>query len=316
MRNLLPIALAALVPLTLFGCSTEPRPSAEPVSPQSGWTRRAPASLALTEVAVATDGRVVFMAGGLTADGQATTSVTTFDPRSDIWRTAPELPEPIHHSTLVMVDGALWIVGGFDAGGQPTAAVRSSQGNNWRDEAPLPAARGAGAAAWDGDRLVYAGGVGPGGVTSDVLVLEDGAWRRLGNMAEGREHLAAASDGAGAVYLLGGRQGGLDGNRATVEVVVGDQIRNLGQLPTPRGGVAAFWWPSLGACLVGGESPGGTNPQVECMAPDGTLTSLPNLGEARHGLGAAVVDGVVYVISGGTEPGLFVSDTVEALTLP
>ena len=315
MRSLLPVALATLVALTL-GCSTEPRPSAEPVSPASGWTRRVPAPLALTEVAVATDGQVVMMAGGLTADGGATTSVKVFDPRSDTWRSGPDLPEPVHHSALALVDGGLWIIGGFDGAGQPTAAVRSLQGNRWRDEAPLPAARGAGAAAWDGRRLVYAGGVGPGGVTSDVLVLEDGAWRRLGNMAEGREHLAATTDGAGTVYVLGGRQGGLDGNRATAEVVVGDEIRALGQLPTPRGGVAAFWWPSLGACLAGGESPDGTNPQVECIAPDGTLTALPNLGEARHGLGTAVVGGTVYVIAGGREPGLFVSDTVEALVLP
>lgn len=316
MRRTVPLMLAIAATAILAGCEDEPRPSAEPVSPLAGWTRRAPAPLGLTEVAVTTNGQTLTMAGGLTADGQATTSVTVFDPRTDTWRTAPELPEPIHHSSLVLVDGGLWLVGGFGADGQPTAAVRSLQGNNWRDEAPLPAARGAGAAAWDGDRLVYAGGVGPGGVTSDVLVLEGGAWRRLGNMAEGREHLAAASDGAGSVYILGGRQGGLDGNRATAELVVGDEVRGLGQLPTPRGGVAAFWWPSLGGCLVGGESPDGTNPEVECIGPDGTLTSLPDLGEARHGLGAAVVGGTVYVIAGGTRPGLFVSDTVEALALP
>jgi hypothetical protein len=43
---------------------------------------------------------------------------------------------------------------------------------------------------------------------------------------------------------------------------------------------------------------------------------VPGLAHARHGLGAAVVDGVAYVLLGGDQPGLFVSPTVEALDLP
>jgi hypothetical protein len=43
---------------------------------------------------------------------------------------------------------------------------------------------------------------------------------------------------------------------------------------------------------------------------------LLDLRHARHGLGAAVVDGTVYVLFGGPEPGPFVSHTVEVLELP
>jgi hypothetical protein len=104
-----------------------------------------------------------------------------------------------------------------------------------------------------------------------------------------------------------------------VDLVMGtgnESVRTIGELPTKRGGVGAFWWPSLGACLAGGESPGGTNPEVECMAPDGTLARLPDLGVARHGVGAAVVDSTAYVVLGGRQPGLFTSDITEALPLP
>ena len=80
--------------------------------------------------------------------------------------------------------------------------------------------------------------------------------------------------------------------------------------------MAAFWWPSLGACLAGGESPGGTNPQVECMDAAGTVAVLPDLGVARHGVGAAVVDGMAYVVLGGRQPGLFTSDVSERFDLP
>ncbi len=34
------------------------------------------------------------------------------------------------------------------------------------------------------------------------------------------------------------------------------------------------------------------------------MTTLPELNEAHHGHGAAVVDGVAYVLLGGPEPGL------------
>jgi N-acetylneuraminic acid mutarotase len=99
-------------------------------------------------------------------------------------------------------------------------------------------------------------------------------------------------------------------------LVSGREVRRGSDLPTPRGGVAAFFWPSLGACLVGGESTGGTNAQLECVTADGRQARLPDLPSPRRGLGAAVVDGTLYVVLGGRQPGLFVSDAVEALELP
>jgi hypothetical protein len=168
---------------------------------------------------------------------------------------------------------------------------------------------------------VYAGGVKPGGIASEVFALTpgDAEWAVIGRLPTAREHLAVTSDGAGQTFVLGGRVGGLDRNLGIVDLVAGSgdgSVRTIGQLPTKRGGVGAFWWPSLGACLAGGESPGGTNPQVECMTPDGKVGRLPDLGVARHGVGAAVVDGTAFVVLGGRQPGLSTSDVTEALSLP
>jgi hypothetical protein len=150
-----------------------------------------------------------------------------------------------------------------------------------------------------------------------VFVRRDGLWASpTGRLSEAREHLAAASDGDGTTFLLGGRRGGLGGNRSTVDIVSGGAPMRLGELPTARGGVAAFWAPGLGACLVGGESPNGTNSEVECIDAEGTTVVLPGLAVPRHGLGAAVADGHAYALLGGPEPGLFVSDAVELLALP
>jgi hypothetical protein len=163
---------------------------------------------------------------------------------------------------------------------------------------------------------VYGGGVEPGSVASEVFAQRDHGWELIGRLPQPREHLAAASDGAGRTMFLGGRVGGLDGNLATVDLVENGSVRTIGDLPTERGGVAAFWWPAVGACLVGGESPGGANAEVECMAPDGTVTRLSDLAVPRHGLGAVVLDGSAWVLLGGPQPGLFVSDVVETLVLP
>ena len=283
------------------------------------WQRGPDAPLALTEVAAAAHDGAIWVAGGLSADGRAVTDVLVLDPVEKTWTRAPSLPVAVHHAALVSDGADLWLLGGYegDAFDRPTDRILRLTGDAWAEDAPLPEPRAAGAAAWDGvGRLIYVVGVGPGGVRGSVHARDRDGWRLLGDLPEGREHTSAASDGEGHVFVLGGRRGGLDTNVATVELVEPDGgLRRLGTLPTPRGGVAAFWWPTLGACLAGGESPAGTNPQVECIDLNGRVTVLPSLARTRHGLGAAVVDGTAHVLLGGEQPGLFVSPIVEALVL-
>jgi hypothetical protein len=296
------------------------RPPAPEASGVGAWAAGPPAPEALTEVAVAADERYVWAAGGLAADGRAVTSVHVFDTVRGEWQRGPDLPEAIHHSALVHDGSALFLIGGFLADGRPTDRVLQLQGsgNNlrWVDHVPLPDARGAGAAAWDGQgRIVYAGGVGLEAVADDVWIQVEHGWQHIGRLSEPRQHLAAASDGAGSVFFLGGRLHGLETNRAAVDIVTRG-VRRVGDVATARGGVAAFWSPAHGACLVGGESPGGTNTEVECVNAGGDVVRLPALARARHGLGAAVVGGRAWVVMGGEQPGLFVSDAVEVLDLP
>jgi hypothetical protein len=307
----------------LAGCGVLGQPSLAPavVTP---WSTVDAAPVAQTEVAVAAHNGRIWVAGGLTADGKASAAVLVFDPKAGIWTVGPTLPAAIHHSALVSTPGGLVLVGGYvgDTMTIPTNAVRRlpDGATRWADGPALPEARAAGGAAFDGARIVYAGGVKPGGVANDVFALPSGdAWTTIGRLPTAREHLAVTSDEAGKTFVLGGRVGSLDTNLAIVDLVQGSgdgAVRTIGDLPTKRGGVAAFWWPSLGACLAGGESPSGTNPQVECMTADGKLARLPDLGIARHGVGAAVIDGSAYVALGGRQPGLFASDVTEKITLP
>jgi hypothetical protein len=300
----------------LSPAATDTIPSTTPVRE---WVRRADAPLALTEVAATAHEGVIWVAGGLDRSG-AVAAVMRYDPLADAWDRAADMPEAVHHSSLVSTGDDLLLVGGYvgSAFDRPTAAVRrwDSASGTWVDHVPLPEPRAAGAAGWNGEDLVlYAGGVGTGGVSDAVWVLENGTWRGAPPLSLAREHLAGAGpDHAGWVFVLGGRQGGLDANLGRIDLVNGTETLTLSDEFTPRGGVAAFWSPAVGPCLVGGEGPQGTFGQVECVDDD-TVYPLPSLAHPRHGLGAAVVDGTAFALLGGEQPGLYFSSIVESLDL-
>jgi hypothetical protein len=294
-------------------------PSPEPTGEEDdGWVELAPAPTPLTEVAAAPFGGSVWTAGGLDASGEAVALVQIYDPRFDGWEMGPALPEAVHHAALVATGDAVYLIGGYlgSSFDEPSAQVHvlDAATGEWGPGPALPEPRAAGAAAWDGTQIVYAGGVGPDGVAGDVVVLDGDGWSPLGQLSEPREHLAAASDGAGRVWFLGGRTGGLDANLGAVDLVADGGVRRIGDLPTPRGGVAGLHLGGVGACALGGEAPHGTFDEVECVDADGSVTSLPPLGQGRHGLGAAVTEGAAYAVLGGAEPGLHVTATIEALT--
>jgi hypothetical protein len=115
---------------------------------------------------------------------------------------------------------------------------------------------------------------------------------------------------------VGGRQGGLTSNLARVDVLEGDASEVVGEMPSSRGGVAAFWWPSVGACMLGGEAPDRAFRDVECITPDAAISVQPEMLVPRHGFGAVVIDGTAYAVLGGPDPGLTVSSSTEVLSLP
>ncbi len=284
---------------------------------QAGWRLGADAPFARLEMATAVLDDRIWLAGGLQPDGRATDAVSVLHPESGTWSEGPALPAPRHHAALAADGEHLFFIGGYlGTTGAPLDEVwvLDPDTGSWQAGPPLPEPRGAGAAAHDGMRVVYAGGVGPGGIRADVFVLEDGAWSRIGALGRPREHLGAATDGAGRVWFMGGRQGGLNRNVGDVDLVEGSGIEPLTTV-TPRGGVGAFFAPGVGACLTGGETPPFALATVECVDERGRLVALPDMNQRRHGHGVAVVDGVAYALLGGEDPGLSASSTTELLSL-
>lgn len=296
------------------------QPGRSPSPGELTWVRLADAPVALTEVAAAVHKGRIWVAGGLDADGQAVDRVMAYDPTADRWTESTPLPSPVHHAALVSDGVALHLIGGhvgdgFDRLSATVWRTEDPDLHAWDVVEPLPEPRAAGAAAWDGHgAILYGGGLARGRLSGDVFALDASGWRQVASLSRPRDHLAASSSAPGTVTFLGGRD--TSGNLAFVDTVsVSGDVEQRPGLPTPRGGVAAFAAAGLGDCVVGGEGPDGTFAAVECVEADGT-TTLPEIGVARHGLGAVVVDGRVYVLLGGPRPGLAVSPVVEALDLP
>ncbi|HUG84892.1 MAG TPA: hypothetical protein VMM13_10020 [Euzebya sp.] len=285
----------------------------------TAWTELATAPLALSEVTAAGHAGELWTAGGFTAAGEAVTAVQRFVPRTGRWAEGPRLPVAIHHSALASTGDRLLLLGGYEGSdfSAPSAEVwvLADEIEGWRRGPALPAPRAAGAAAFDGRHVVYGGGVGPDGVAADIWQLDGDEWTPAGQLSTAREHLAAAGRD-GVVWFLGGRTSGLDSNLGVVDLVRDGAAEALGDVLPPAGGVAGFATADGRACMVGGEDPSATSASVVCVDTDGTASSLPGLGVARHGLAVGVVDDTVYVAMGGPHPGLFVSNVLEALPLP
>jgi N-acetylneuraminic acid mutarotase len=328
LRGALLVAVVAAIAVLAVVIATDPRrigifpgqPGRSTAPGEAGWVRMTDAPVALTEVAAAVHNGRIWVAGGLDDGGRAVDRVLAYDPATDTWSESTSLPEPVHHAALVSDGVGLFLLGGYagDDFSRPSATVWRTDDpdvRDWEAVESLPEPRGAGAGAWDGQgAIVFAGGVGPDGVSADVFILDDGGWRKLTTLSQAREHVAASSSSPGTETFLGGRAA--SGNLATVDrVTASGAVERLTDLPTARGGIAAFAADGLGDCVVGGEGPNGTFAAVECIREGGAMT-LPGLGVPRHGLGAVVVDGRAFVLLGGPRPGLTVSAVVEALNLP
>jgi len=250
-----------------------------------GWERHAPLPVPRTEVASTAFGREIAVVGGFLADGGSSRKVDLYSPASDAWRSAPDLPAGVNHASTVVARGRLYVLGGY--GAERSAFVLT--GDGWRTLA-MPAPRAAAGAAVLRGTIYVVGGVGGNGLARSMPAYDTrtGRWRMLPG-PKPRQHLAVAAT-RGRIYAVAGRISGLATNMTLVE----------------------SWAP--GEKRWRREAPSGTLRAVYAYdVPGRRWRRLPDLPTPRHGLGVAALGGVVYVIGGGPQPGLHVSDANESL---
>lgn len=316
--------------LLLAGCS-DGEPASAP-APTAGTATTAttgtPATGTLaelpvprTEVAGAVLAGRLVVAGGLTADGGASDLVHLYDQAANRWEPGPRLPLGLHHSGMAALGERVYVAGGYTNGpGQAWASqarvLSLGAGEQaWREEPALAGGpRGGLAMAAAAGRLVALGGTDPQGRflrRTEVFTPGQRAWTAGPDMNQARDHLAAAGSG-GRVYAVAGRLGSLESNLASVESW--DPAGSAGWRSEPnlnktRGGTSAA---EAGGkpCVAGGEEPAGTIPSVECLS-GGRWEQVATLATPRHGLAVVGRGQRLHVVSGGPQPGLFVSGAHE-----
>jgi hypothetical protein len=269
----------------------------------------------------------LWVVGGVDGNGKRD-DVRIFDPQLGEWRDGPKLPEGVSHAPLASTGETLYLLGGLTTDDVPLATVYrlDSPNGTWVADVPLPAPRLAGAAAWDGRRLVFAGGaeqMSPRLASAYIWALQSGKWEPIGMLQEAREHLAAVTNDEGTIWFVGG----VDVGRALVVVdnvdLLNDNTVSDGSAFTPIQDAATIWTDETGICVFGGSTtlpnalPREPVKRVECQGGAEPAPTWPDLPDDRASAGAAVIDDTVYVVGGYSAKGveLEAADMVLALQI-
>jgi non-specific serine/threonine protein kinase len=241
------------------------------------------------------------------------------------WRSGPALPVRLQEISAVTIDDRIWVVGGFEPGGEvSTVRVLDPREGTWSLGPPLPVARHhVQLATLEGDLYVL-GGMETIRFTNvdEAWVLRRGAsaWAPIAPLPEDRgAGVACAIEGR--IYLAGGQgRGGL-----SPRTLVYDPASDLGSvaaaIPTPREHLAGF---AYGGELwaIGGRalSLATAMDVVEIYDPrTDTWREGPRLGHTHGGFAAAVLEddvaGDLAIAVGGEQPDRAL-DVVEVLALP
>lgn len=182
------------------------------------WQPRTNLPRPLVNVQAAVLKNLVYVPGGMLADGSLTAAALSYDPIADSWGEAPALPAPRAAYALAASEAALFVLGGWD-GTQVVASVLiyDPATRGWRAGPPLPEPRALAGAAIIADHLVVVGGfdgVQPRNTLFMLALnrdgtLEDGAWEVGAPLRSARSGLRVIVE-SGALYAFGGADAAVD----------------------------------------------------------------------------------------------------------
>ena len=290
----------------------------------------------------------VGMVGELKVDGVAPTDQTVphsdgvtemwwYDPSSDTFARAPDLPHAFDHVSFVSVDEAVFSIGGY------TGDIGTSRGDvwvlragagAWERRADLPRPRGAMAVGTDGSRIFCTGGRSEAEGTpsaQDVFTYDPSAdkWEVLSTaLPTGRDHVAGVVID-NVFWVVGGRG---DGRRvSSTPVVEGLDLETRewkfgSRLPVPEsaGGVVSI---NGRVVVFGGEGPAPTPTgaagrsfltyqAVNAYDPaTDTWARVAEMPVGVHHPAYGVIADRLYAIGGGDRSGVSATDHTQELTI-
>ncbi|KXJ87967.1 kelch domain-containing protein [Microdochium bolleyi] len=299
------------------------------------------------EHSVAAVGLEVIVLGGITPPASPTATeipslalIEAYAPLTDSWRRIADLPTPMNHANIATAQGKLYVLGGLTGTGvmEPTGNCFRYDAwlDRWETISPMPgdAKRGAAAVAVWKNNVVVAGGLtylnpfqGVQNTTSKVSAYDTvmRKWSSLPDLPDsGRDH-AGGAVWKDTFYVIGGRVSGRNNVKPDVFALdlrnPQDGWKRRASMPTARGGFSLanvhdkFY-------AFGGEGdkatvnpPTGLYHNVEVYDPvKDKWEVLEPMPVPRHGTGAAVVLGKVYIPGGANVAGSGATDTMQSFT--
>jgi uncharacterized protein (TIGR03437 family) len=230
------------------------------------WDRPRNLPATLNRAQGATDGTLLYLAGGRTSTGDSSTSATLqrYDPVTNNWTTAglTAMPQGINGGEAAFVGGRIFI-----PGGSTTAGVTANHyaydiaSNTWIGRASPPGAATLYSVAVNSEAGVFyltGGNSGAAVTTARLYNVAANSWLLLPSMSTARHsHRSAFINGK--LYVAGGT--GSIGGLTSCEVfdVATNQWLPIASLNQPRSGAAAFVSKTQGGAplwvLVGGTNP-------------------------------------------------------------
>jgi N-acetylneuraminic acid mutarotase len=289
------------------------------------WTARTRMPEAVLDAGGAALGGKLYSVAGKTSTGHIST-VRTYDPISDAWSPAADLPGPaVENPAVVAMGTRLYAFGGatgpFDGAVANTAAYDPVT-DTWTTLPGMPTARGGATAQVVGTRIFVVGGMDATGTSVDTVEVFDpatGSWAAAPPVLNRRDNPGSAVL-EGKLYVFGGRTRDADGTGVdrlrSVEVYdpVTVSWTPRSDMPTARRTMVVG---TLGgrAQVMGGERAADGNAfdaNEEYDPLTDTWRVLAPLPTPRHGAAAGTIDGVVYVAGGGPVAGSSFTDANEA----
>ncbi len=275
--------------------------------------------------AVALDGRV-WVLGGLTSFTAYSNKVWIYDVAAGTWSAGPDLPMPVHHANAAVVGTSIYVVGTLSTNFTASGVVwRHTPGvdTGWVARTSMPAGtqRGASIVGVIGGLVYVAGGFRGNTAVADVSSYDSvgDTWDdAVADLPSSRDHGCGGVIG-GKLYVAGGRMASIGSTTDTVfELTPGSPWAARAPMPTGRGGTACGVIDGR-LIVVGGEgnpdAASGVFPESEAYtAATNSWETLEPMRTPRHGMQAAVWDGVLYVPAGGITQALGATDVHETFT--
>ncbi len=279
--------------------------------------------------AVALNGRIYLLGG------RGKRAVNEYNPNTERWKNLGTPSQEMHHFQPVVYRNKIWVVGAMTCcfpreDVLPRIQVFDPATKKWSQGPRIPANRlrgSAGAVIYKG-KLYVVGGTTNGHDGGDVKWFdvydpETDSWNSLPDAPTSRDHASAIVVDDKLIFA-GGRQ--TDHPRTFANLVKQTDVYDFktgrwtksANIPTPRAGATTVGFGDE-VIVAGGETEraGAAEKTVQAYNSNtGRWRTLPSLKEGRHSGGAAVLDGIMHVISGnGTRGGGDEVSTHEVLDL-